>query len=77
MECISRTGGPDERSLRDCLPGDGQLPIADWVAAVKATGFDGVWSGEILGNRLWEMDHLAIALAMYERMESYLRIDGT
>ncbi len=68
-------GWPDETLLRDCLPGDGQLPIADWVAAVQATGYDGVWSGEILGNQLWEMDHLAIAVSMYERMESYLRID--
>jgi sugar phosphate isomerase/epimerase len=63
---------PDERLLRDCLPGDGELPVADWVAAVQATGYDGVWSGEVLGNRLWEMDHLTIAVAMRERMESYL-----
>jgi sugar phosphate isomerase/epimerase len=59
---------PEETLLRDCLPGDGQLPIAEWVSAVQATGYDGVWSGEILGNRLWEMDHLEIAIAMRDRM---------
>jgi sugar phosphate isomerase/epimerase len=68
-------GWPDERLLRDCLPGDGQLPVAEWVAAIQATGYDGVWSGEILGHRLWEMDHLAIARKMRERMESYLQIN--
>jgi sugar phosphate isomerase/epimerase len=38
----------DEKLLRGFLPGDGDLPMAEWVAAVKATGFDGVVSGEIL-----------------------------
>lgn len=66
---------PEETLLRDCLPGDGQLPISDWVSAVQATGYDGVWSGEILGHRLWEMDHLEIAKAMRDRMASYLQLE--
>jgi len=65
---------PEETLLRDCLPGDGQLPIAEWVTAVQATGYDGVWSGEILGHRLWETDHLEIAIAMRDRMASYLQL---
>jgi sugar phosphate isomerase/epimerase len=63
---------PDEKTLRGYLPGDGHLPVAEWVAAVKGTGFDGFWSGEIMCSRMWERDHLDIARAMHQRMERFL-----
>src|SRR5438270_251897 len=46
----------DEGALRGYLPGEGDIPIAEWVAAVKATGFDGVWSAETYSPRHWEAD---------------------
>jgi sugar phosphate isomerase/epimerase len=61
----------DEKLLRGFLPGDGDLPMAEWVAAVKATGFDGVVSGEILNDQLWERDLYEIAVDMRHRMEQY------
>jgi len=61
----------DEKLLRGFLPGDGDLPVAKWVAAVKATGFDGVVSGEILNDRLWERDLFEIAADMRQRMDQY------
>ena len=61
----------DEKLLRGFLPGDGDLPMAEWVAAVKATGFDGVVSGEILNDQLWERDLYEIATGMRQRMDQY------
>ncbi len=62
----------DERELRGALPGDGEIPVQEWVDAIKATGFDGYISGEFLNPFQWERDHLEVATAMRERMESYL-----
>ena len=62
---------PDERELRGCLPGDGELPVREWMDAVKSTGYDGFVSGEFLNQRLWEEDLLDVALRMRERMEGY------
>ena len=62
---------PDERELRGCLPGDGDLPVREWMDAVKSTGYDGFVSGEFLNQRLWEEDLLDVALRMRERMEGY------
>lgn len=61
----------DEKLLRGFLPGDGDLPMEEWVAAVKNTGFDGVVSGEILNDHLWERDLYEIAADMRRRMEQY------
>ena len=63
---------PDEKLLRDFLPGEGKIPLKEWVAAVQATGFDGVWSTEILGSRYWEMDQLEIAKEVKKRLEQYV-----
>ena len=62
----------DETLLRDVLVGDGEIPIADWVDAVRATGFDGCYSGEFLGHTLWEKDHLEIGREYLKRMKAYV-----
>jgi sugar phosphate isomerase/epimerase len=36
--------------------GGGNVPLKEWVDAVKATGFDGWWSCELFSPRHWEMD---------------------
>ena len=64
---------PDETLLRGDLPGDGDLPVQEWVDAVKATGFDGFVSGEFLNPYLWERDHLEVATAMRVAMERFLQ----
>jgi sugar phosphate isomerase/epimerase len=62
----------DETLLRDVLVGDGEIPIQDWVDAIKATGFDGCYSGEFLGHNLWEKDHLEVAGEYLRRMKAFL-----
>lgn len=65
---------PDEKLLRDVLPGEGQIPLKEWVAAVHATGFDGVWSTELLGTKYWEADHLELAKEMRTRVEQFCQL---
>jgi sugar phosphate isomerase/epimerase len=61
-----------EASLRGYLPGEGDIPIRDWVTAVKATGYDGSWSCELLSPRHWEWDLREIAVRCRELMEYYV-----
>lgn len=63
---------PNEKLLRGFLPGEGDIPLQTWVDAVQATGFDGVWSTELLSPLHWEADYLEIARDMKARMLSYL-----
>ncbi len=63
---------PDERELRGCLPGDGDLPVREWMDAVAATGYNGFVSGEFLNQRLWEADLLYVAAEMRRRIEQYI-----
>lgn len=34
-----------------CMPGQGDLPVADWAEAIWRTGYDGWWSLEIFNDR--------------------------
>jgi sugar phosphate isomerase/epimerase len=63
---------PDERELRGCLPGEGDLPVREWMDAVKATDFDGFISGEFLNHQLWERDLWDVSLEMRKKIEYYL-----
>jgi sugar phosphate isomerase/epimerase len=49
------TVGPDQRGRRVGM-GEGAIPLGEWVDAVLATGFDGVWSAELLSPQHWELD---------------------
>ena len=71
---VRHTGGDDwdEPALRGYLPGEGDIPIKEWVQAVKATGFDGVWSSELLSPRHWEWDLKQIAVETKCLMLEYL-----
>jgi sugar phosphate isomerase/epimerase len=61
-----------ETALRGYLPGEGDLPIHEWVDAVRQTGFDGVWSCELLSPRHWEWDLLDIAKQSKALMLKYI-----
>lgn len=65
-------GGWKEEVLRGYLPGDGDIPVAEWVDAVKSTGFDGVWSPELYSPKHWEWDVAEIARETKKRMEKFL-----
>ncbi len=48
--------GTFEQRGRDVWTGGGRIPLKEWVDAVLATGFDGVWSCELLSPKYWELD---------------------
>ena len=61
----------DETLLRGALPGDGEIPVKEWIDAVRSTGYDGFYSGEILCHRLWEANLMEIAADTLKRMKKY------
>lgn len=73
--CDGRTPMPgepwEETVLRAYMPGEGEIDIQAWTDAVKATGFDGVWSAELFSPKCWEMDHLVLARQVMENMTRY------
>ena len=62
----------DEGAQRGFLPGQGDIPIREWVAAVKATGYDGVWSAETYSPTHWEEDLYDLAAECRERVLAYI-----
>jgi sugar phosphate isomerase/epimerase len=48
--------------------GAGEIPLQEWVDAVRATGFDGVWSSELLSPRHWELDPWKTAADLRSQM---------
>lgn len=56
-----RTQVPDQAILRDVFTGEGDIPLKEWIDAVKATGYDGWYTSEIFCTRAWEQDLLKTA----------------
>lgn len=56
------------------FPGDGVIPLADIVAAVRAIGYDGVASVEIFRPEYWARDPHAVAHQAYVKTRQMLRL---
>lgn len=54
-------GIPNEEVLRDVPTGDGVLNLAEWTAAVKATGYDGWWSCELFCKKQQQQNSYEVA----------------
>lgn len=57
---------------RDVLPGDGILPLGAGIEAIRATGYAGVWSVEMLGACHWEWDPAVLAGELKRRAAGLL-----
>jgi sugar phosphate isomerase/epimerase len=61
---------PDQRS-RCVWPGDGDIPLQEWVDAVRSTGFDGWWDNELYSPVHWEQpDPFAVGAGLFEVLRS-------
>lgn len=64
---------PDQRSRR-VWPGEGEIPLPEWVAAVKATGFDGWWDNELYSPLHWELaDPFAVGARLLDALRTSLQ----
>ena len=57
---------------RDVLPGEGVIPLKEGIAAIRNTGYDGIWAVEIMGKSHWEWDPSVLAGELKQRVESLL-----
>lgn len=62
----------DEEILRGVFAGEGSIPMEDWINAVKATGYDGYWSYELISKEHWEADTKEIAEKTKALLDKYL-----
>lgn len=60
---------PDQKVSRNVWTGGGDIPLQEWVDAVKATGYDGWWASEIFCDKTQELDLLFIAQTLRANME--------
>ncbi len=47
-------------------------PLKEGIAAIRNTGYDGVWAVEMMGKSHWEWDPCVLAGELKQRVESLL-----
>ena len=57
---------------RDVLPGDGTIPLKEGIAAIRETGYKGIWAVEMMGASHWEWDPSLLAQEIKQRVVSLL-----
>lgn len=62
----------DENVLRNYMVGEGDVDINAWVNAVKSTGYDGMWSSELVSPNNWEEDLKENAIKCINLMKKYI-----
>jgi sugar phosphate isomerase/epimerase len=58
------------------VPGEGVIPLADWLRAIASTGFDGFIAMEVLGPRLADVDAESCAKLGMEAHQRLLEAAG-
>ena len=74
-DSLGPAGAPTpEQATRRVWPGEGEIPLREWVAAVRATGFDGWWDNELYSPLHWEWaDPFAVGSGLLEVLRTSLR----
>jgi sugar phosphate isomerase/epimerase len=63
----------DQRS-RCVWPGEGEIPLRDWVQAVRSTGFDGWWDNELYSPVHWELaDPFAVGAGLLDVLKKSMQ----
>ena len=61
-----------EDTDRTALPGDGIIRLKEAVEAIQATGFDSVWSVEMMTSIHWEWDPEVLTGKLKKRVGVFL-----
>ena len=48
------------------------MHLKDWIDAVKATGYDGWWSYELVSKKHWQMDVKEVAAMTSKLLDDYV-----
>ena len=71
-----KNGQPwDEQVLRNYMVGEGEVDIQQWTDAIKSTGYNGMWSSELVSPDNWEKDLKENAQKCSDIMDQYIGTD--
>jgi sugar phosphate isomerase/epimerase len=71
-DSIQRKGPEWLNDPREALPGDGVVPLAEGIAALRATGYDRVWTAEVYSFYHSEWPVSVLAQEVKRRMDDLL-----
>jgi 2-keto-myo-inositol isomerase len=54
------------------LPGEGQIPLKQYVGDLRRAGFRGPWSLETFNQKLWQQDPMEVAVRGYQALRRVL-----
>lgn len=61
----------DEEVQRAYYPGEGDIPLKEYADAIRATGYTGPWSIELISRKHWEEDSRVVAQKLYAGLSEY------
>lgn len=64
---------PDQRLSRDVWTGGGDIPLQEWVDAVRSTGYDSWYCSEIFCGKVAELDDELVASTLRNTIAMLLR----
>jgi sugar phosphate isomerase/epimerase len=62
----------DETDLRGYYFGEADIPLKEYADAIKASGYDGWWSVELVSSKHWEMDAAEVAKRLSNDLNQYM-----
>ncbi len=71
-DAMAKAGEEWRDNDRDVLPGNGIIPLQAGIAAIRNSGYDGVWAVEIMGPSHWEWDPAVLAGELKQHVEALL-----
>lgn len=61
----------DEEVQRAYYPGEGDIPLKEYADAIRATGYTGPWSIELISRKHWEEDSRVVAQKLFAGLSEY------
>ena len=62
----------DEEVQRAYYPGEGDIPLYEYADAIRATGYKGPWSIELISRKHWQEDSRAVVKKLYDGLSAYV-----